>query len=292
LIFKAIISMRTYLECIPCFVRQALEAARHATDDDTVHERVMRGVLAEASRMDFEASPPVMGRFIHRTVRRLTGRDDPYADVKASVNQMALELYPGLRERVAHADDPFAMALRLAVAGNIIDFGVHSRVDRCQVKAAIEQALDADDLGPGETALVQALRQAQRILYIADNAGEIVFDRLLVEQMPREKITLAVRGAPVLNDATRKDAAVAGLNDRVAVIDSGSDAPGIILEDCSRDFRSHFARADLIIAKGQGNYETLSGLSAPLCFILRAKCPVIASHIGCAVGTPLVLCRL
>jgi hypothetical protein len=129
-----------------------------------------------------------------------------------------------------------------------------------------------------------AINAAEKILYLADNAGEIVFDRLLIEQLPIEKVTVVVKGFPVINDATMEDAMLAGLPRIVEVIDNGSDAPGTILESCSQQFRDCFNNSDLIIAKGQGNYETISDVDKNIFFILKAKCPVIARDIGCKVG--------
>ena len=130
----------------------------------------------------------------------------------------------------------------------------------------------------------EAISQAEEILYLADNAGEIVFDRLLIEQLPMDRVTVVVKGEPVINDATLQDAVVAGLDKIVEVTDNGSDAPGTILESCSQSFINHFDKADLVIAKGQGNYETLSDVDKNIFFILKAKCPVISRNIGCEVG--------
>ena len=126
-----------------------------------------------------------------------------------------------------------------------------------------------------------ALGRASRILYLADNAGEIVFDRLLIERMPPGKVTVGVRGFPVINDATMKDAEDTGMTELAEVIDNGSDGPGTILDDCSQSFRDRFDEADLIIAKGQGNYETLSEVDKDIYFLLKAKCAVIARDMGC-----------
>jgi uncharacterized protein with ATP-grasp and redox domains len=175
------------------------------------------------------------------------------------------------------------MAVRLAIAGNVIDLGVKSHLDEAQIRAAIEDCL-TDPLEGDIDRFAQAVAGATRILYLTDNAGEIVLDRLLIERLPRDKVTVAVKGAPVINDATRADAEIAGITSLVNVIDNGSDAPGTILEDCNGVFRRHFAQADLIIAKGQGNYETLREASAPLYFLLRVKCPVLARDLGCPVG--------
>jgi len=129
-----------------------------------------------------------------------------------------------------------------------------------------------------------AVRRAENILYLADNAGEIVLDRLLIGQLPVERVTVVVKGEPVINDATMDDAIIAGLPKIVEVIDNGSDAPGTILETCSQAFRNRFENTDLIIAKGQGNYETLSDANKNIFFILKAKCPIIARDLGCEIG--------
>ena len=162
--------------------------------------------------------------------------------------------------------------------------GANASLDESQVLESIEHAL-ATPLEGDVDALATAMAQAKRILYLADNAGEIAFDRLLLEQMPVEKVTVAVRGAPVLNDATIADTQAAGIPGLVEVIDNGSDAPGTILDDCSAAFRGYFDAADLVFAKGQGNYETLSDVSKNIVFALKAKCPVIARHLGCPVGS-------
>ena len=127
--------------------------------------------------------------------------------------------------------------------------------------------------------------EAREILYLADNAGEIAIDRLLIEELGPERVTLAVRGSAVINDATIDDARAVGLHELVRVIDSGSDAPGTILEDCSVELRERFRTADLIVSKGQGNFETLSDIDTDIFFLLKVKCPVIATHIGLPPGT-------
>jgi len=276
--------MRTYFDCIPCFVRQALDSARLITDDEQIHEQVMRGVLRLASRMDLRQSPPAMAQKIHRMIRKLTGVQDPYLQTKNRFNQLALKMYPELREQVQASTDPFETAVRLAIAGNIIDLGVKSGLAESQVEETIAQSLteplDMDALKEFRNATAQA----KDILYLGDNAGEIVFDRLLIEQLPCENITFVVKAGPIINDATMEDAEIVGLTDIVTVIDNGSDAPGTILESCSEAFRRRFDEADLVIAKGQGNYETLSDVDKDIFFILRAKCPVIARDLGCEVG--------
>jgi len=270
---------------MPCFIRQALDAARLVTDDQKIHEKVLREVLHLTSEMDLHQSPPAMGQKIHRLIRNLTGNDDPYREIKNRFNKLALQLYPDLKQTILSDPDPLKTATRFALAGNIIDFGVNSHLTEAHVKQALEEALAAKLDKATLHEFRKALTNANDILYLADNAGETVFDRMLVEQLPEEKITFVVKARPVINDATIEDARIAGLTEMVTVIDNGSDAPGTILQNCSDDFRRRFDEADLVIAKGQGNYETLSDIDKNMFFILRAKCPVIARHLGCEVGS-------
>ena len=241
-------------------------------------------MLRAASEMNLRKSPPLMAQRIHRMIRQMTGDNDPYRDIKDRFNYFALELYPKLKERIERSREPLDTAIRLAIAGNIIDSGVNNHVDETQVHNAIEHALTAPLAGDPEE-FRKMISEAKDILYLADNAGEIVFDRLLIEQMPLEKITLVVKGSPVINDACLVDAQATGIADLVEVINNGSDAPGTILAECSEKFKRRFENADLIIAKGQGNYETLSDVKKDIFFVLKAKCPVIAHHIGCEVGS-------
>jgi len=275
--------MNTFYDCIPCLIRQSLDSVRRSTPDERIHERVLREVLKATSEMDLVLPPAAMGQWIHRRIRELCCSDDPYRESKERFNCLALQLYPSLEQRVKHSPDPWAAAVRLAIAGNLMDLSVKSGLREDQVRAAIDECLkervDGDIPRFGD-----AVAHARDILYLADNAGEIVFDRLLIEQMPLNKVTVAVRGAPVINDATRLDAEAAGLTRIVRVIDNGSDAPGTILNDCSASFRSHFTEADLVVAKGQGNYETLRGLSKQIYFLLRVKCAIVARDVGKPVG--------
>ncbi len=279
--------MKTHLDCVPCIVRQSLDSARLVTDDEQIHEQILREVLEAAARMDLAQSPPVMAQTIHRRLRELCGQKDPYREAKDRFNRLALELIPEYQKRVEQAENPLEVAVRLAIAGNIIDLGVKSGLEEQEVLDVIQTCL-TDPLRGDVDDLAKAIADANNILYLTDNAGEIVFDRLLIEQLPCNRVVVAVKGAPVINDATRVDAETAGLTELVRVIDNGSDAPGTVLEDCSPEFLDHFEKADLIISKGQGNYETLGESSRPIHFLLRVKCPMVGCHTGCPVGSMLL----
>ena len=276
--------MKTFLDCIPCIVRQTLDSVRLVASDEAFHERVLREVLRAAAEMDLHQTPPEMAQWIHRRIREFMGQSDPYRQIKDRFNRMALELYPTLRGWVGEASIPMETAVRLAIAGNVIDFGVNSQLSEAQVRQSVMHAL-SDSLDADVEEFSRAVSDAGRILYLADNAGEIVFDRVLIEQISPEKVTVGVKGFPVINDATMRDAEDTGMVELVEVIDNGSDAPGTILCDCSEAFLERFQNADLVIAKGQGNYETLSEVDKNIYFLLKAKCPVIARDIGCQMGS-------
>ncbi len=277
-------TLQTALDCYPCFFRQALQAAREVTDDPAVHGRVMRRISEACATLDLTLSPPAVGQRIHRIIREVTGHDDPYRRIKQRFNAHAADLRDRLRPRVMESADPLASSVRLAIAGNRIDFGACGDVSEPQVSELTEQAFEQPMNGQLD-ALKHDLGRARRVLFLADNAGEIALDMLLIEQLPRDKVTVVVRGAPVLNDATRADAEAVALTDLAPVMDNGSDAPGTLLHDCSPAFREAFDRADLILSKGQGNYESLSELNGHnIYYLLIPKCALVAEHLGCDEG--------
>jgi uncharacterized protein with ATP-grasp and redox domains len=276
--------MRIFLDCIPCFVRQALDSARLVTDDERIHEQVVREVLRLSADLDMSQSPPAIGQQIHQLIRKLIDNKDPYRELKQRSNRLALRMCEEFKETVRTSKDPLETAVRLSIAANIIDLGVKTSIAETDIEKVINDCLTEDFDGQQLESFRNAVKKAKKILYLADNAGEIVFDRLLIEQLPTEKVTLVVKGKPVINDATMEDAESVGLTEIVEVLDNGSDAPGTILESCSPAFRNCFAEADLVIAKGQGNYETLSDVDKNIFFVLKAKCPVIAKDLGCEVG--------
>jgi len=280
--------MITTLDCIPCILRQSLEAARMVSTDTDVHEKILRNVLQWAGEMDLNQSPPAMAQRLHGYLRRMTGVDDPYRQAKDRLNRLALELILPFRSKVEADSDSLQMAMRLAIAGNIMDMGVIGNLTEAEVRQTMEQALHAPFFGELDK-FRQAVAEAQSILYLADNAGEIAFDRLLIEQLLPKPITLVVRGAPIINDVTLIDAQTVGLDQMVEVIDNGSDAPGTILSDCSPEFCRRFAKADLIIAKGQGNFETLSGEAGNIFFLFKVKCPMVAKLIKQPVGMQMLV---
>lgn len=276
--------MKTYLDCIPCFFKQALFAARAAVDDEETIKGVLDKIGTFISSIPLEQSPPETSRFIYRTVREVTGVDDPFADLKAESISRALGLYPQLRERIGASEDPVETAVRMAIAGNVIDFGANPDF---QLEQDIEAILQTDPVINHYHSLQERLRTAERVVFIGDNAGETVFDKLLIEVMARP-VVYVVRDGPIINDATMEDAVQSGLDEVATIVSSGWDGPGISLKDCSQAFLTHYTAADLIISKGQGNYETLSAEQGPMFHLLKAKCPVIATNLGVKEGDTVI----
>ena len=276
--------MKTSLDCIPCFVRQATDAVRIWAVSEDERARLVRRILQWIAKIDLDQSPPAISQIINRQVRGLLVMADPYRAAKDAHNALAEALIPSIRRRIAASFDPLTMAVRYAITGNIIDLGAKNGIGYGEIYEELQSAPLQPIFGDME-AFKKACGQAQTILYLTDNAGEIFFDRLLIEKLPGAKITLAVRGAPIINDATRTDALAANLEDLVEIIDNGSDAPGTILNDCSAEFRRRFDEADMVIAKGQGNFESLSDEPRDIFFLFRAKCPVISLHSGFSVGS-------
>ena len=229
-----------------------------------------------------------MAQRIHRRLREMTGVTDPYRETKDWQNRIVMELIPALWAEVEAANDSLLLAARLAIAGNVIDVGSNGNLTEAGVRQALKQALVEPFFGE-ELRFREAVAQAKSILYIADNAGEIVIDRLLVDQLLPREITFVVRGSPILNDVTMIDAITVGLDQVVTVIDNGSDAPGTILTDCNKALRDRFSTVDLIIAKGQGNFETLSNESGNIFFLFKVKCMVIAELVGQPIGTQMLI---
>lgn len=277
------------VECIPCFIRQAFEAVSLVTDDQRGRERILRQVVFRMANEPFEKTPPSVMGDLHRIVRRLSGNNDPYFDIKKNSNTLVKNLIPSLKELTTSSKDPFETAVRLAIAGNIIDSVQGHPISEERIKNTISECLNQPVSKHTINELREEVGKASNILYLGDNAGEVFFDKLLIEELNGCHITFVVRGAPIINDALKDDAKMAGLDSLVEVIDNGSDIPGTVVEECSEEFRSQFADADLVIAKGQGNYETLSDEPKPVFFLLKAKCPVIANDIGCQEGDMVIV---
>ena len=276
--------MKATPDCVACIYRQALSTARVLSKDPRMHmamlDRVamaMRGVSPEAT------TPAGLSQVVYRIASELSGIRDPYLKIKQETNAAALRLLPDLAGLVRQSPDPLKAACRLAVAGNIIDFGIGDEflIERdikpfLQTEFAIDQYADFQrELQPG-----------RRVLYLGDNSGEIVFDRVLIEYLLQAGMrpTFVVKSAPIINDVTLDDARQCGLADLVPVIGTGSDDIGIHWGHVSKEFQRAFDEADLVISKGHGNFETCDDHAGNFYFLLKAKCHLVANHLGVRFG--------
>jgi uncharacterized protein with ATP-grasp and redox domains len=292
--------MKTCLECIPCFFKQALEAARLSGANPKTQKKILDAVALHIPKFPLRSSPPEMARDIHGIVKKITGKDDPYVKIKEKSNALALKVYPRLKRKVACSHDKLLTAIELAIAGNIIDYGVKNSLN---VKKELDIILDKESEAIRRESksifdygrFKHALKDTKTILYLADNAGEVVFDRVLIEEIRRrdsnKEIFYAVKESPAINDALGEDAVACGIDKIARVISSGADAPGTILSLCSKQFLKIYKKVDMIISKGQGNFEALSRPRRPVFFMFMAKCAVIADEVGCKNGSVNLLYR-
>ena len=273
--------MKTYLECLPCLLRQAVEAAGMATEDEELRREVIQTVLRELQTVPADARPVDIAPRVHAAVREITGCEDPYLEVKRESNRLALQAYPKAVELASEAPDPLLAAAKLAAAANIADSAVGRNFD---FDAAMKRGLSGDFAIADYPQLKAHLERTSNLLYLADNAGEIVFDRLLLERLAPYHVTLAVKSRPLLNDATLDDVRAAGLDGLLPVVTTGDGWPRPDLRGASEEFRAAFRQADVILAKGQGNYEALSECDGNVFFLLIVKCPAIARDLCVNVG--------
>lgn len=272
--------MKTYFDCIPCAMQQALRAGRMATTDEVKLKQILdkTGELIKTISMD--TIPAATGAKVHQIVKEITGIQDPYKEIKQQHIKETKAIYPELEQIVANADDKLLTAIKIAIAGNIIDLGVNKEFDIVSdVKAILEQNFGIFDY----PAFKKQLDKSKNVLYIGDNVGESVFDKILIKELNRP-VKYAVRAIPIINDVTREDAVASGIDEVAEIVDSGCKSPGVILDQSTPEFLELFNTADLVISKGQGNLEGLSGCNRQVFFLLKAKCRIIAEHLGVDEG--------
>jgi damage-control phosphatase, subfamily I len=259
--------------CIEC-AKKANNRLLDKLNMPTAKREEFHSFFDDLTQPPMHHTPLDIGQKTRAKINSISGISDPYSEEKLESNQLATQLYKEWKPLVLKSSDPFFMALRLAVAGNIMDYGPNARFD---IHDTIQKVINADFAIDHSQILKTRIRQTNSVLYLGDNAGEIVFDKLFIEMMQHPDVTYAVRGEPVINDVTRIDASYVKMNDVARIIDNGYNAPSTILDRSSIEFRNAFDNAGLIISKGQGNLEGLWELNdSRIFFLLMAKCPVFA----------------
>lgn len=269
--------MELQLDCLACILRQVVETSRMATDDQEMRKRIMDETLSRiADYKDYKNSPSLT-RDLLSIVSRNTGVSDLYEEVKNADIDEAKEILPRLKEFLDKSENKLYWALKIAATGNVIDRAVNHAVNG--VEALIEKEIKRKFVIDDYNIFEEKIEEARNILIIGDNAGESVFDRILIEHLPEKNFIYAVRSGPTLNDVTMEDAVRSGLDGCTKIISSGCDSPGVILEECSREFLDVFWGADIVISKGQGNFEMLEGCGREMFFLLKLKCFAITTAV-------------
>ncbi len=273
--------MKTYLDCIPCVMQQALRAGRMATSDENKLKQILDETAAMVQTISMQATPAETGAKVYHIVSKVTGVADPYKEIKQQHIRETKAIYPELEKIVAASDDKLLTAIKIAIAGNVIDLGVNKAFDIVRdAKSILEQEFAIFDYD----AFKKQLAKSKNILYLGDNVGESVFDILLIKEL-KKPVEYAVRAIPIINDVTREDAIASGIDQVAEIVDSGCKSPGVILSQNTPEFLELFNTADLVISKGQGNFEGLSSCSRQVFFLLKAKCRIISNHLGVAEGS-------
>ncbi len=271
--------MEATLDCLECIARQALRAARLATDDEQRQRRVLNEAVAAIPAMDMRRSPAALSLVVYEAAKRHSGNPDPYRELKYEQNALALSIEADMRCLIRQAKDPLDAALRLAAAGNVIDLGT-MRVEEIDIHATVEQVMREGFAVDHSKAFKDSLGRCNDLLYLLDNAGEIVFDKILIEELAKHtRVTAVVKAGPIINDALVEDAKQVGLTELCTLIDNGGAFVGSPLDLVPGHFLERMRRADMIVGKGQGNYETVDAFPGDVFLILRAKCRVIAEHM-------------
>ncbi|WP_459201111.1 damage-control phosphatase ARMT1 family protein [Methanococcus sp. CF] len=291
--------MKIKPECALCITRQVVDVAKEITDDKSEQFKIISWGIEKISEAYGESSvPSFMGTEIHRYIKEMTKNNDPYKNLKNVANEFALKYLKDVEKLLESNDELERLQnkVKLSIAGNVIDFGPYSTgVDvEKMVKDTLDGKLDIDF----SNELLNDLKNSKKIFYTCDNAGEIVFDLPLIKELKNYvEVVVSVKGSPILNDATLEDVKTAGIDKITRVITSGTDAIGIRFEESSKEFIDEFNSCDFVIAKGMGNYESLTeyeekhGKSEkiPVYYILKAKCEPVAEHIGVHEGDNVLL---
>ncbi len=269
--------MKIFLDCLPCMLKQVLEASRMATDDIEIQEQIILNSINILSNYKQFSCSPDLALAMHQIVKKYSKKLDPYDIIKERDINGAKKVYPLLKSFLHEKDNNLYWALKIAAIGNIIDSAIYSNIDieHC-IENELEKGFSICDINSFE----DKIKKAKTLLIIGDNAGETVFDKVLAEYLAPLNIIYAVRNEPIINDATIEDAYRSGLGDCTTIISTGCNAPGAILQKCNSEFLNIFHKADIVISKGQGNYEALSDCTREVFFLLKAKCTMISKKLG------------
>jgi damage-control phosphatase, subfamily I len=275
--------MKTRTGCIPCIMKQAYNTAVRATSNDTLQHTILSHAADHVKTIDLEKTPADNSNYVYELTTRLTGRHDPYHEEKIRYNDLCMNMTRQMKKTIEYSIEPLHYAIKAAIFGNIIDLGIGMEFDLDRdAETIFSEPLAIDHYNEFRKNLESGRK---KILYLGDNAGEIVFDMLLIDELRHDHdVTYTVKSGPIINDATMQDAKYVGMTDMVKVIETGTNGIGVKWGGVSEEFRTAFKEADIIISKGQGNFETINECKGDIFFLLRAKCEFVADELGVKLG--------
>lgn len=278
--------------CIACIVNQSVKVSNAIGADKELHTRLTSSVEALSHDFSYSDTPPEIASYVYAKMAELANKEDLYDKIKALSTQKALSYLPLLKEKIANATDPLYTATKIAVAGNVIDLAAEVEFDLAE---ELEKIFSRDFAYDDFEQMAFALSSAQDIVILGDNVGEHIFDHLFIstlkELYPDKRYSYFVRGKPIINDVTIKEAKEAGFEQLCTLVDSGVDTPGFAYSRATKEAQEIFDRADLIISKGMGNYESLTPSHRDnICFLLKVKCGVVANSLSKEIGD--IICKM
>lgn len=275
--------MKMHADCVHCLTRRILMEIREV-DPSKDMEVMVACVKMLADNFYDGVSSSECATKVHKLAYDMLGQD-PYVKFKEKSNAQALSLFPRAREYVEGSDDPFRAAVLCSIIGNVLDYGIKEELDQPDFLVREFESLLKEGLAVDQTdEIKRQLEKGGNLLFFPDNAGEIVFDQLLLKQLRKYDvhITMVVKGEPILTDVTMEDVHALNLDEKVdEVITTGGFAVGFPFWDMTRELKSALDSADFIISKGMGNYECFSELEyGPIAYLMRTKCKPVAGSLG------------
>ena len=278
--------MKTYPECLACLLKQTVQTVKLVKAEKNLKSEIIRKIEKEfLPAVNLNWNPPKISRNMHKLIKELLKNDDPYKKIKTKYNKIALGMQDDLKRIIKNSKDKLLTAIKVAIAGNVIDFGAQLKFD---IKGDLQDILKKDFAIFHYDEFKKKLKKEKNILFLGDNTGEIVFDKIFIEFIKENygsKIVYVVKEKPILNDATKKDAIFCGLEKLAEIISSGADSPGTVLDYCNKEFLKIFNESKFIISKGQGNFEALENVKNPIFFLFRIKCDVVADFMNLPIGS-------
>lgn len=284
--------MTIHSECVSCIINQSRRVSDAIGADEALSNRLVSFVEQSLEHPDFTLSPPIIATPLYEAMAKIAKTDDLYGAQKNHATEQAKHYLPYLQSEIDAAEDTLLALFKTAVVGNVIDLAAEVSFD---LHGAIHSVFDTPFAHDDTRNVAKELQKAKTLLYIGDNAGEHIFDQLAIRHLkalyPHIRVYYMVRGRPIINDVTMTEALEAKMEEECILIDSGVPTPGFVYELATLEAQQLFDTADLIIAKGMGNYECLTPeRRSNICYLLKVKCSVVSRAIGHEIGS--IICKL